>query len=185
MPFSGNKVDNYSYIKQLIDDKSGGKGRDKKHYFYIIQMPECGKSRIKIGKSSNIYARFKYYQEHFHGSQVKIHDLRWFPNIDTDRFGEKGLKLYALYEREVAWWLREFNKEKRRDGLGKLTEWFDEDTSSSLLRKYRRFPKEFSSMKFDKTQKREGLRSQNPENISDDEEDDNEPVVVRRSTRNR
>lgn len=184
MPFSGHEVKDYANLQSLIDAKTGGKGRDKRHYFYMIQLPRCGGSRIKIGKSSNIYARFKYYQDHFHTSNIPIHDLRWFPNQSADRWTEKGMKLYTLYEREVSHYLREFNKEKTRDGLGKLTEWYDYDVSSQLLAKYEKFPDEFETMQFDKTVKRQALRSKTPLNISDDEEEDEEEDdAPRRSSR--
>ena len=115
MPNSGNKVEGFGTIRQLLGSKTGGKARDRKHYFYIIQMPECGSHRIKIGKSSNIYARFKYYQEHFHGDDVLIKDLRWFPNTEArfDSGKSQAMKLYALYEREAGYWLRDFNKIKK------------------------------------------------------------------------
>ena len=120
MPNSGTKVGDFGTIKQLLASKTGGKARDMKHYFYILQMPDCGANRIKIGKSSNIYARFKYYQEHFHGDTVNIKDLRWFPNTEArfDSGKSQAMKLYALYEREAGYWLREFNKEKTKTGLG-------------------------------------------------------------------
>ena len=194
MPNSGTKVGDFGTIKQLLASKSGGKTRDMKHYFYILQMPECGGYRIKIGKSSNIYARFKYYQDHFHADTVNIKDLRHFPNTEArfDSGKSQAMKLYALYEREAGYWLREFNKEKTKTGLGILTEWFDEDVSDELMKKYEKFPDEFQKMKFDKTLRRQGLRSQTPYNISDDEKsssesetDDEEPIIIRKSNRNK
>ena len=194
MPNSGTEVDNFGTIKQLLDSKTGGKARDMKHYFYILQMPDCGANRIKIGKSSNIYARFKYYQEHFHGDTVFIKDLRHFPNTEArfDSGKSQAMKLYALYEREAGYFLREFKKEKTKTGLGILTEWFDKDVSNELMKKYGKFPDEFQKMKFDKTLRRQGLRSQTPFNISDDEKsssesetDNEEEPIVRKSNRNK
>ena len=37
---------------------------NSKHFFYILRMPLCGDSRIKIGKTANIYNRFRAYQSH-------------------------------------------------------------------------------------------------------------------------
>jgi hypothetical protein len=57
--------------------------------------------------------------------------------------------------------------------------------------KYKEFPEKFRTMKFDKTEKRTGLRVRNPNNISDtetsseSETEDEAPVVNRRSTRNK
>tara|TARA_Y100000389_G_scaffold203471_1_gene251990 strand:+ start:1208 stop:1816 length:609 start_codon:yes stop_codon:yes gene_type:complete len=193
MPNSGTEVDGFGTIKQLLASKSGGKTRDMKHYFYMLQMPDCGANRIKIGKSSNIYARFKYYQEHFHGDTVFIKDLRHFPNTEArfDSGKSQAMKLYALYEREAGYWLREFNKKKTKTGLGVLTEWFDADVSDKLIKKYEKFPDEFQKMKFDKTIKRQGLRSQTPYNVSDEEksssetETDEEEPIVRKSNRSK
>ena len=69
-----------------------------------------------------------------------------------------------------------------------MTEWSDEDVSDEVLEKYKKFPDEFKNMTFDKTERRQGLRSQNPINISDDEnesETDDEEPIVRKSSRNK
>ena len=172
MPNKGSEVDNYRTIKNLIDDKRGI--NDRRHYFYMIKMPDCGSYRIKLGKSSNIYARFKYYQEHFYGSQVQIKRLRVFPNTDVDRYGDNAMKLYSLFEKEAQHALRNFNKVKNMNGDGKLTEWFDSDVEGKLLKGFDKFVEEFQKMKFDKTNKKKGLRSKNEGNISDSDSDEEE-----------
>ncbi len=184
MPNNGTEVTDYATIKSLLDDKKGQ--NDKRPYFYIIKMPECGAYRLKIGKSTNIYARFKYYQEHFHRSSIQIKRLRRFPDITTDRYGDNAQKLYALFETEAQHALRDLNKTKLKNGQGKLTEWFDNDTEGKLLRLFDKFVDDFTTMKFDKTIKRKGLRAKNPEknNISDSDSDDEEVVVKNKRDRN-
>jgi hypothetical protein len=196
MPNSGNNEDRPELIEDVIKDRTGGKTKDKGHYFYIIQVPLCGANRIKIGKSSDIRARFKYYQAHFHSSKVKLLELRKFNNTEHRWSSSSGksqaMQLYALYEREAQYHLRNFNKKKTKTGLGELTEWFDADVETELMNEYWKFPEKFRTMKFDKTEKRKGLKNQTPYNISDDESsssesetEDETPVVYRRSTRNK
>ena len=55
--------DKPSTIQKFVDANVKGKTNDN-HYFYIIQVPECGSSRIQLGTTTNIYVRFKYYQPH-------------------------------------------------------------------------------------------------------------------------
>lgn len=167
MPDNGSSVIDYGTIKQLVQDKKGQ--NDRRPYFYMLQMPDCGGNRIKIGKSSNIYSRFKYYNEHFHDSQVKILRLRVFNNVTVDRYTDKAMKLYALFEREAIYALREFNKEKTKTGLGVLTEWFEPEYYNQILNKFDKFVEKFRSMQFDKTIKRKGLRSKTNENLSESE----------------
>ena len=176
MPDNGTEVEEYSTIKQLVDDKKGT--NDRRPYFYILKMPECGGYRIKIGKSSNIYSRFKYYNEHFHNSQVTIKALRVFNNVTVDRYTDKAMKLYALFEREAIYALREFNPEKTKTGLGALTEWFEPEYESRIMHKFDKFVEQFRTMKFDKTIKRKGLRSKTNENLSESESSEDEDTQV-------
>lgn len=178
MPNNGDAVRDYGTIKQLVQDKKGQ--NDRKAYFYVLQMPECGGNRIKIGKSSNIYSRFKYYNEHFHNSQVLIHRLRVFNNSIVDRYTDKAMKLYALFEREAIYALRQFNKEKTKSGLGVLTEWFEPEYQNELLKHFDTFVDDFTNMKFDKTIKRKGLRSKTNENLSESEssQDEEEQIYI-------
>jgi hypothetical protein len=119
MPSPGSNEDKPPLIENVIDARTGGKNKDRGHYFYIIQVPECGAYRIKIGKSSDIRDRFKYYQAHFHTSPVELLELRKFNNTEHRWSSSSGksqaMQLYALYEREAQYWLRDFNKKKKQD----------------------------------------------------------------------
>lgn len=183
MPDNGTKVTDYATIRDLVNDKKGEK--DKRAYFYILKMPDCGGNRIKVGKSSNIYARFKYYQEHFHKSTVQIKELRVFNNILLDRYTDKAVKLYSLFEKEAIYALRDLNDERTKTGLGVLTEWFEPKFEFRLMKKFAKFVEEFRTMKFDKTIKRKGLRSKNNENLSDEESENEETEVYNKPVRTR
>ena len=86
-----------STIQKFIDAKVKGTTNDN-HYFYIIQFPECGSSRIKLGITANIYARFKYYQQHLFGPDIFIHRLQKLPKQIKDRYADNAQKLYEVYE---------------------------------------------------------------------------------------
>jgi len=45
---------------------------NSKHLFYILRMPPCGDSRIKIGNSANIYNRCRAYQSHMPSERMEI-----------------------------------------------------------------------------------------------------------------
>lgn len=181
MPSIGTEI-NVSNLKSVIEDNQF---KNRNHYFYMIQMPDCGSNRIKIGKSSNIQARFSYYQNHFHGTNVRVLDLRRLPKNMTDRYGDKGEMLYTLFEREVIYYLREFNKKKTKSGLGMLTEWFDADTKSRLQNKYEKFLQEFPTMKIDKWRRREMPRIRHDGNLSDSSSSDEEEEVREQPKRDR
>ena len=171
MPHNGDDISTeYSTIKELIEDTK--MRNDRRPYFYVIKMPSCGGERIKIGKSSNIYARFKYYQEHYYAETVKIKRLRRFHNILTDRFTDKGKKLYALFETEAIYYLRDLHDKKIKSGRGELSEWFDSKYETKVLSEFDKFVKEFETKKYDKTKRRKNLRSQGiakgPHTLSDD-----------------
>ena len=53
------------------------------HYFYVIQIPDCGQNRIKLGETANIYLRFAYYQAHLHGSKSRIAILVKIPRTKS------------------------------------------------------------------------------------------------------
>ena len=92
---NGREITEYNTIKDYLNTR--GQTKNESHYFYIIRTPESGllKGRIKIGKSSNLNARFKSYQDHYYNENIKILKLRQFQNRTTDRYGDKGEKLYA------------------------------------------------------------------------------------------
>lgn len=166
-------------IKEIMKylEEHNKKG-DKSHYFYIIEMPSCGGNRIKIGKSSALYSRFKYYQDHFFGSDVNVLRLRKFRNTDVARYTEAGMKLYTLFEREAKYYLRKYNAEvNKKNQLGKLTEWYDAKERNRLLVAFDDFVLEFQRKSFDQIERRKSYRSKNPNNVSDieEEEEDDEP----------
>ena len=150
---SNTKIEN---IDDIIEKKPVPKDG---HYFYIIQMPTCGQNRIKLGKTANIYARFAYYQAHFHGSKVKLLFLRKFPRQKIDRFESGGLMLYGLFEKRAKEALRNLNKQKNKNGEGKITEWFDASVLEKLKKTFKDFVEnQFEKLKIEKTEIRELTR---------------------------
>ena len=59
-------------LKTTIEDIKDDVDNDK-HYFYIIQLPRCSSSRIKIGKSELLHKRFSEYANMFYGSEIYYH----------------------------------------------------------------------------------------------------------------
>jgi len=53
----GTNVMKHKNIQSFLDDRKPG-SVDDRHYFYIIQFPACSSSRVKLGITANIYARF-------------------------------------------------------------------------------------------------------------------------------
>ena len=149
--------DKPSTIQKFIDAKIKGTTNDN-HYFYIIQFPECGSSRIKLGITANIYARFKYYQQHLLGSDIIIHRLQKLPKQIKDRYGDNAQKLYEVYEREAKYLLRDFNPDKIKNGSGVLTEWFPKNSLVPFLAKYDKWAEnDFENTKIEKTIKRDAI----------------------------
>ena len=58
MIYGGKEIDlkGNTTIKDILNNID-----NSKHYFYIIQLPRCGSSRIKIGKSEILHKRFSEY----------------------------------------------------------------------------------------------------------------------------
>lgn len=161
MPPKGQDMITQSQAKiENIDDVIEKKAVPKDgHYFYIIQMPSCGQKRIKLGKTANIYARFAYYQAHFHGSKVKVLFLRKFPRQKIDRWEDSGLMLYSLFEKKAKEALRNLNKQKNKNGEGKITEWFDASVAEKLKKTFKDFVEnQFEKLKVEKTEIRELTR---------------------------
>jgi hypothetical protein len=153
---TGEQIHQYSTLKSVLEDKKGMK--DDGHYFYIIQMPLCGNdnNRIKLGKTANIYNRFKNYQSHFDDKTLSILHLRKFNRQPTTRYGEGGMMLYAFFEQEAKYALRDLNPVKISNGQGVLTEWFDADKKSELIKMFKEFvDNKFSRTDVEKTKKRE------------------------------
>ena len=107
-----------------------------KHFFYILKMPDCGDNRIKIGKSANLYNRFKSYQSHMPSERIEILELREFNNTTNDRFSGKGLRLYALFENKMKTELKHLSSVETENGNPMITEWFDEEHEDEILAIY-------------------------------------------------
>ena len=151
----GTSISKYQTIRQLINDPS--MKNNKNHYFYIIRVPRCGGSRIKVGKSADIVGRFKYYQSYFYGSEIEILRLRNIPNSLSDRYGENAMKLYEVFEQQAKKALRAFSDEVISNGEGKLTEWFKGGHQKELLKKYDEFVDSFKKLTIPKTEKKDSL----------------------------
>ncbi len=138
---NGREITEYNTIKDYLNTR--GQTKNEAHYFYIIRTPECGllKGRIKIGKSSNLNARFKSYQDHYYNENIKILKLRQFQNRTTDRYGDKGEKLYGLFERNMKKLLKPLS-EITNDTGGKLqTEWYNRDKEREMMNIYNQYVK--------------------------------------------
>ena len=172
----GKDITTYSKIQDVLDATKGK--NDKKHYFYIIKMPECGKGRIKIGITMDIHQRFTSYQSHFFGTQIKILRLRVFPDSKVDRYGYNARNLYAVFEDEAKKALRNFNKKKIQNGSGSITEWFDKDTQTELLKAFDAFvTKDFANTDIEKTLRKTGLRTL--KDVDYKEKNENDPFRTR------
>ena len=146
MTRAGNEITEYSTVKQLINDSS--MKNNNKQFFYMLKMPDCGGNRIKIGKSSNIYQRFKYYNDHFYNSSVRILFLRSFNKTLTDRYGDNSKMLYALFEQEAKKALKKFNNDT-------ITEWFSGDKEYEIKKAFREFVDEFGNTEYQKNKLKE------------------------------
>jgi hypothetical protein len=64
--------------------------------------------------------------------------------------------LYAFFEQEAKYALRDLNPVKISNGQGVLTEWFDADKKSELIKMFKEFvDNKFSRTDVEKTKKRE------------------------------
>ena len=152
---NGREITEYNTIKDYLNTR--GQTKNESHYFYIIRTPESGllKGRIKIGKSSNLNARFKSYQDHYYNENIKILKLRQFQNRTTDRYGDKGEKLYGLFERNMKKLLKPLS-EITNDTGGKLqTEWYNRDKETEMMNIYNKYVKGDITSGTDLTVKRE------------------------------
>ena len=130
----------YSNVYSTVKDVINNKPKDNLHYFYILQMPQCGGYRIKIGKSKALISRFKYYQAHFHTKEITILKLIEFPPSQKRFIEGQALELYALFEREAIKALRNNNShQKISTEEGRITEWFDADTKTKLMSDFEDF----------------------------------------------
>ena len=133
---AGKVIGRFPTVRIAIDTMQ----KTNQHYFYILQMPECGGYRIKIGKSKALISRFKYYQAHFHTSEITILKLIEFPPSQKRFIEGQALELYALFEREAMKALRNNNNhQKISTEEGRITEWFDADTKTNLMSDFKNF----------------------------------------------
>ena len=138
---NGREITEYNTIKDYLNTR--GQTKNEAHYFYIIRTPECGllKGRIKIGKSSNLNARFKSYQDHYYNENIKILKLRQFQNRTTDRYGDKGEKLYGLFERNMKKLLKPLSEVFNDTGARLQTEWYNRDKEREMMNIYNQYVK--------------------------------------------
>ena len=150
---AGNDVSGtYSTVKDVIDNMQ----KTNLHYFYMLQMPECGGFRIKLGKSKALISRFKYYQAHFHKDTIRIKKLIGFSPSAKRYIDGKALELYSLFEREAMKWLRNNNKhETISTEEGRITEWFDADTENQLMKDFQKIYENWQKSDYFEVSKRE------------------------------
>ena len=78
-------------ISELLEGYENEKKTiNSKHFFYILRMPPCGDNRIKIGKSANLYNRFRTYQSHMPSERIEIFELR------DSEYEDEILEIYDL-----------------------------------------------------------------------------------------
>ena len=138
---NGREITEYNTIKDYLNTR--GQTKNESHYFYIIRTPESGllKGRIKIGKSSNLNARFKSYQDHYYNENIKILKLRQFQNRTTERYGDKGEKLYGLFERNMKKLLKPLSEVFNDTGARLQTEWYNRDKEREMMNIYNQYVK--------------------------------------------
>ena len=97
---------------------------NSKHYFYIIQLPRCGSSRIKIGKSEILHKRFSEYANLFYGSDIYVLRLIAFPKKHYT--GEDKTNYpNALFESMMKQKLKKVQGKTNVLGSEIQTEWYD------------------------------------------------------------
>ena len=110
-------------LKTTIEDIMGDVDNDK-HYFYIIQLPRCGSSRIKIGKSELLHKRFSEYANMFYGSDIYVLRLISFPKKHYTG-NEKTNYPNALFEQKMKAKLKKVQGKTSKKGYEIQTEWYD------------------------------------------------------------
>ena len=152
---------------------------NSKHFFYILRMPPCGDSRIKIGKSANIYNRFRAYQSHMPSERIEILKLREFNNDTNDRFSGKGLRLYAIFENKMKTELKHLSSVESENGNPMVTEWFDAEHEDEILEIYDLIiNKSFEELDFQKLERKEpSTRSKNNDDIDYEDPDSDDEAI--------
>ena len=105
---------------------------NSKHYFYIIQLPRCGSSRIKIGKSEILHKRFSEYANLFYGSDIYVLRLISFPKKHYT--GEDKTNYpNALFESMMKQKLKKVQGKTNVLGSEIQTEWYDYSHKKDVL----------------------------------------------------
>jgi hypothetical protein len=95
---------------------------NNKHYFYIIQLPRCGASRIKIGKAELLHKRFSEYANLFYGTPIYVLRLISFPKAN---YGDRATHPNAIFESLMKQNLKPLQGKTNVLGSTIPTEWFD------------------------------------------------------------
>ena len=105
---------------------------NSKHYFYIIQLPRCGSSRIKIGKSEILHKRFSEYANLFYGSDIYVLRLISFPKKHYT--GEDKTNYpNALFETMMKQKLKKVQGKTNVLGSEIQTEWYNYEHKKDVL----------------------------------------------------
>tara|TARA_R100000951_G_scaffold42270_1_gene35574 strand:+ start:455 stop:1090 length:636 start_codon:yes stop_codon:yes gene_type:complete len=129
MIYGGKEIDlkGNTTIKDILNNID-----NSKHYFYIIQLPRCGSSRIKIGKSEILHKRFSEYANLFYGSAIYVLRLIAFPKKHYT--GEDKTKYpNALFETMMKQKLKKVQGKTNVLGSEIQTEWYDYSHKKDVL----------------------------------------------------
>ena len=129
MIYGGKEIDlkANTTIKDILNNID-----NSKHYFYIIQLPRCGSSRIKIGKSEILHKRFSEYANLFYGSDIYVLRLIAFPKKHYT--GEDKTNYpNALFETMMKQKLKKVQGKTNVLGSEIQTEWYDYEHKKDVL----------------------------------------------------
>lgn len=129
MIYGGREIDIQANttIKDILNNID-----NSKHYFYIIQLPRCGSSRIKIGKSEILHKRFSEYANLFYGSDIYVLRLIAFPKkhyTDEDKTNYPN----ALFETMMKQKLKKVQGKTNVLGSEIQTEWYNYEHKKDVL----------------------------------------------------
>ena len=129
MIYGGKEIDlkANTTIKDILNNID-----NSKHYFYIIQLPRCGSSRIKIGKSEILHKRFSEYANLFYGSDIYVLRLIVFPKKHYT--GEDKTNYpNALFETMMKQKLKKVQGKTNVLGSEIQTEWYNYEHKKDVL----------------------------------------------------
>ena len=129
MIYGGKEIDIQANttIKDILNNID-----NSKHYFYIIQLPRCGSSRIKIGKSEILHKRFSEYANLFYGSDIYVLRLIAFPKKHYT--GEDKTNYpNALFETMMKQKLKKVQGKTNVLGSEIQTEWYNYEHKKDVL----------------------------------------------------